>query len=633
MSGRKVRGRPKKIDLGANKGKDSPESLSSSSDKTLTKRDNKSKMEEESYQIDEDYIPEITSSPDDLSSYTQNSTLGSERIINDASTEDMKSSVDGKQPKKRGRPKGTKNGKGEKKIKVTKFENKNTLKSDSLKFVRVSKQLTSVKDKLVRIYGENKEKLLGLAIQKDTFETSVFNIEEKELLPSPIRYEDITHFLSLDSFSTVIISKNEFDKLLPLNDEEITFQVNEEKFNLLKNEVAELPNSEATGRKGFLLNVGGFISDMAWSNTPDTEIQYLAVSVSNSNRASDFELRLSGRPIPHPAVINVYEFNVITERFKLIYQLAHDYGLSWDMKWHPGYHPCDKQLGLLSGIFQDGTIKFLPIPKPADLEIHHLQTPAIEISVKDSPITSFDFLDSRTLSCGFQNGYYGELGLIGGQLHKYKQIFDSFAISIKVILSNYEDTLVCMGSVDGNCCIFDPKDIRLSRTFCTRTRGSNTLPLGYIPQLFTIIRTDSLSSIKAFTPRAVFVDHNICQHENSVCSLGTSTLHPMLLSGSADGSIMLNNIVRRMLQGMKNNTEIYRYVRLWKWRYDKIPGIYILDANYEIFKFSNTETSNVKIDHAGLNIQSVKWIEALKGGTWYTFSNAAGFIVVEKLGG
>lgn len=437
----------------------------------------------------------------------------------------------------------------------------------------------------------------------------------------------------MSEFSVVDISREELDVLVPLNDEEIRFDIGSEKFTLLKNETTEFPVFKSGKRRGLVFNAGGFVSDMAWTKIPDSQLQYLALSISNDNKAADPNLRLSGKPVPHSALINIYEFDILTGKLSLYYQLAHDFGLCWDIKWHPGFFANPAYVGLLTGVFQDGSVKIIPVAKSKSLKIQHLQKPSMSISSPESEITSFDFMDSDTICCGFQNGYFGQFKIQNSKLFKYKQVFESYIISTVVLRSNYENTLVCVSSVDGNCCIFDPKDIRLTKNFCTRTRGSNTLPLVYIPQLYTVVRTDSLSSVKAFTPRAIFVDHNICQHDNTVISLASSSLHPMLLSGSSDGSLLLNNIVRRMLQGLKSNTDIYRYIRLWKWDYSESNNTYRLDANYQVYKFSNTETSNTRINHPALNIQSVKWIDTQKCGKWYAFANSAGFIVIEKLGG
>ncbi|CDO95062.1 unnamed protein product [Kluyveromyces dobzhanskii CBS 2104] len=539
---------------------------------------------------------------------------------------------DNKPTKRRGRPKGSKNGAAAKKSKPVKIKAASPPKIDKNKIVRVSKHLTSVKDKLVRIYGENKDKLLGLAVQKEKFETAVFDFDESQLTKFELPFESIASCIELANFSTVSISQNELNEIVPLDKEEIKFDIGSNHFSALTDETVDLPVFNFGVRQGLVFNTGGFISDMAWTKIPDSDTQYLAVSVSNDRDAADPDLRLSGKPVPHPAVIKIYEMNTATGKAVLFYQLAHDCGVSWDLKWHPGFIGDSIHIGLLAGVFQDGTIKFLSVKKAFSGQIHHLQSPAFSIDGLESDITSFDFRSSNEIVCGFQNGYYGEFSLSDNKYYTYKQIFESYVISTVVLRSNFENTLVCMSSIDGNCCLFDPKDIRLTKCFATRTRGSNTLPLIYVPQLYTVVRTDSLSSIKAFTPRAIFVDHNICQHDNTVVSIGSSSLHPMLLSGSSDGAVVLNNLVRRMLQGLKNNTDIYRYIRLWKWDYNESSGHYRLNPQYKVFKFSNTETSNVKLDYPGINIQSVKWIEDSKCGKYYSFANAAGFVVIEKLG-
>ncbi|AMD22833.1 HHR064Cp [Eremothecium sinecaudum] len=514
-----------------------------------------------------------------------------------------------------------------------------TKKKKPARIIRAMKDLSSAQDKLVRIYGNNREKLLGLAKLKEAFETHVFDFPE-ELLKSTSKYyvepQNILQgidfrLLGLKSLKYRTLALSEFNSKFPLVSEDPKhILVSGSELSLYNGQKAEFPIMPCGTRTGFIYNVGGLITDIAWLKTHEADGQILAVAYSNIESADDMRLRMIGSE-SHTSTIDIFELDTDTLSFTKIQTIVHNYGEVWDLKWHEGFHS-ENSIGLLGFVCQQGSVNFIEIQRTLEPEIRMIEESSLEVKLSSSQISCFDFISSSTIICGFYNGYVGEFQLGEEVPNFYNKLHETYVLSIVVAYSPYEETVVCSASVDGTTYLYNTISIKTTKCTLSRNRGTNISPMAYAPLLYSIVHTDGVSCLRAFTPRAIFATHQISQHKNNIGCIATSRLHPYLLSGSADGSVVLNNLVRRILQGIKGNTEIYKSVRLWKWDYNVSSNIFRLDPNYEVNKFAMNEISNTRIDPTPVNIQSIKWNENNNGGKFYAFANAAGLLVVEKLG-
>ncbi|AAS52930.2 AER249Cp [Eremothecium gossypii ATCC 10895] len=506
--------------------------------------------------------------------------------------------------------------------------------------IRAMKDLSAAQDKLERIYGRNRKKLLGLAKWKEGFETNVFNFPDSLLQPESKYYVpalDIFEDLDISgcNYKPVkhsLLSMEEFLDRFPIDvstPKDVTIANAE--FTLYRDHKAEFPVMEWEKRIGFIYNVGGLITDMAWLRNHRSHTQYLAVGVSSIKNADDMRLKISGIE-KHVAIIEIYALNPSDMSFVKYQTIVHEFGETWDLKWNEGYHS-DESVGLLGFVCQAGGVRFIEVQKCEQYEIRALSEAHIDVSMENAQISCFDFLSSDTIICGFYNGYVGRFQLGDSIPELYAKVHDTYVLAIVTAYSPYEETTICSTAVDGTSFLFNTKSIKTTKCALPRNRGTNISPLAYVPQLYSIVHTDGINSLRAFTPRAVFGTHQLCQHKNNIGCIGTSRLHPYVLSGAADGTIILNNVVRRMLQGIKGNTETYKYIRLWKWDYNVTTNYYRLDPTYEVSKSAVNENSNTRIDPTPVNIQAVKWNETRNCGKFYAFANAAGLLVIEKLGG
>ncbi|SCU79787.1 LADA_0B03158g1_1 [Lachancea dasiensis] len=506
--------------------------------------------------------------------------------------------------------------------------------------IRALKDLTSARDKIERIYGLNPEKLLKLAKVKEAFETGPFDFDLDALqegskcyvdFPSPCCRGYATNLTSLRSASYHVIELSEFQELFALSECEIPLLIGDLDTHIKTGQKIEFPTFSCGNRKGFVYNVGGLVTDMAWLPREDTDSLFLALSISSRLGAPvDSDLRCWGEE-SHESCIAVYEVCPDSLSFEKYLTIVHNFGETWDLKWHAGFKD-ETALGMLAACCQDGSVRFIKIDKAACHEFRKYDSSDFRVAIPQTPISCFDFTSSDTIVCGFQNGNVAEFQLGSDMPSYYHKIHDSYIISIVAAYSDCEDTVISTTSVDGFISAFNPKNIRTTKASLGRVRGGNTTIATYCPPVYGVVYSDGVNSVKAYTPRAIFAPHQICQHENTVSSLGASRLHPFLLSGSSDGTLMINNLARRFLTGIKNNVAVYKYLKLWQWDFGTAEKKYRLNPNYAVFKFSVNEVSKARVSPQGVNITCCKWNETRAGGKFYSFVNNAGLLVIEELG-
>lgn len=517
------------------------------------------------------------------------------------------------------------------------------------RIVRALKDLSAARDKIERLYGLNSDKLLRLAQIKQGFQASLFDFPAENLQEDCINNVKVTlpccKNINLSKFENIkhttyrTINELELGTLFAYRDDPLTVLINGMESSLPIKQRMDIPVLPNYKRFGFVHNLGGLATDMAWhaSNTDDN-IQYLAIALSqHCKEPLDPKLQMFNKET-HVACVEVYKFVSTTLEFTKVETIVHKFGEVWDLKWHEGYSNKEKKfLGLLTFVCQDGSVKLIEVPLPNsdddDGNLIYCEEPSLSIELPFTSITCFDFTSSETIVCGFKNGFVAEFNIFDSKIPSfYERVHDSYVITIKTAFSEFENLVVSTISVDGYFNIFEPKDIFTTMTTVNRFRGSNIAPLAYSAQLYSLILTDGADSLRAVVPRASFAMHPVCSHESTIGSISTSKLHPMVLSGAADGSLFIDNLARRLLTGSKSISKSLKSLRLWKWEYSPKLDKYSLDFNYRVFSSSSTAPSKVRIDAPGVNISCIKWNESRSAGKFYAFTNNAGLLTIEHLG-
>lgn len=524
------------------------------------------------------------------------------------------------------------------------FETKN-------KIIRALKDISGARDKVERIYGLNKDKLLQLAKIKEGFESHLFDFPKSNIDYDSRFYvsnEPVCNKFQIND--EMFIGKETQYTQIDQETLKALFKYREEPLNVIIGEIdsslqngdkLDFPVFENDKRKGLVYNSGALITDIAWLNkepSPDTQehrYQYLAISLSQyMDNPSDPHLEMFDKE-NHISCFEIVEFDPITLAFNKIQTILHNFGDTWNLKWHVGYNS-DKNIGLLTFVAQDGSFKALQIRKAGERDspvIMKCETASISISLSNSNITCFDYISPISIVCGFKNGYVAEFDIFDSNHvpSYYHKIHETFIISIVVVYSPFEPTTVGTLAVDGYFHVFDPRDIYGTKCTVSRLRGSNIMPIVYVPQLSLLLFSDASNSLRTLTTKALFAPHNVISRESTVVSLGTAKFHPFSLTGTADGKIYIDNLSRKILTGIKNSTTIHKSLRLWGWDYDIQQKKYRLDHTYEVCRATNGEVNKVGIHPPGVSISAVKWNETIAGCKIYAFSNNAGLLTIESL--
>lgn len=512
------------------------------------------------------------------------------------------------------------------------------------RIVRQLKDLSGARDKVERIYGVNSERLLPLAKVKEGFEKHLFDFP-KSIIDSEseyyvnvkplcakytVRAEQFglkeTHYKQLDEES--------LQQLFTYRKSPLDVIIGDTETSLDTGKKVEFPVFQNGNRKGFVYNVGGLITDMAWLNSDSSENhkQYLAVAISqHSENPADPHLEMFDKE-KHVSCIEIIEFNPETLGFVKLQTILHNFGETWNLKWHEGYYS-ETDLGFLTFASQDGSVKGIQIKMAETKLILECERPSISISLMDTSITCFDFLSPELIICGFKNGYVAEFDIFDSTNipSYYHKVHDSYIVSLVVSYSPFETTTVASIAVDGYFHVYDTRDIYSTKCTFLRLRGNNIMPAVFSPQLSLVVFSDASNSVRCVTAKASFASHNVISKESTVISLGTARFHPMLLTGTADGKVYVENLARKILTGIKNSTAIHKSLKLWEWEYNVQTKQYRLDNTYDCTKSTSGEINRIGIHPSGTAISAAKWNETKSGCKFFAFSNTAGLLTIEGL--
>ena len=522
-----------------------------------------------------------------------------------------------------------------------------SLKSKS-RIVRFLKDLSSAKDKIARIYGMNEERLLELAKIKEGYESYLFDFPEEFLSPEseyyipPFdinngvnTYEKLHSRMALN-MSHELSSMEEINKVFKSRTDPIELQMGGIQSTIQTLDRMEFPIFDNYDRTGFVYNTGGLITDLAWLNSNESTTQYLAVAVSQVvDQPANPQLRIFDHS-SHVSSIQIFKMTSETLALEKTQTILHNSGDVWNMQWNSAYVSPDC-IGMLCFVAQDGAFKYIEIPNDT---VGELSSTVIYddiktiISMPNNSVTCYEFLNASDVLCGFKDGSIGQFDILEDVVKPsfFQKVHESYVISISNAYSKFENNVIASTSFDGFLYFFDPRDIAMTKTAVgTRSRGNNLASVSYCPQLYSFVCSDGVNVLRAVPPRALFAVHPINSMSSTIMALSTSKHHPYSLTAMSDGCVYVDNLVRRLLTGVKDPSLAHKSCRLWKWDYDLSDKTFILNHNYETFKSVANETSKTRIDPHGIAVSCIKWNESQKCGKFYAFGNTAGLLTVEKL--
>ncbi|ANB12316.1 transcription factor TFIIIC subunit TFC6 [Sugiyamaella lignohabitans] len=438
---------------------------------------------------------------------------------------------------------------------------------------------------------------------------------------------------------------------------------------------------------GIIANAGSFICASSWAPGFDGEYQYLAVATlpeNSSGEATSIYPQISAFATqPSPTSIQVYRLNTNIpdgstspeDYFQLVAVFATESGPITKLAWRPlGPSPSapDTELaqtktnktsktkgkgvannithiGVLAAGFQDGKARLLDVKVNAPPSGPSGSKSREPLYVKvdkflreyslDSKITCIAWRTLNTIVLGTADGFIAEFDVSDTSIDGiypsfYIPVHDSF-INLIVTCFPFYENLVFTSSADGFTRLVDVRDIQRSRTISTRFKGYTTCA-SYCAQLSSFVSLEDTFTTKITPIRRLNILQgatNITRHEASVSSVSGSYLHPMIISGGADGTLHIGNAIRRSTVSKRQTNAIYKETILWEFDApEKFPDtckfVDILQAK-DLPKAPAIERQFIYPRTAV--VSSVEWNQNQIAGSWYVAGLSSGVLRIENL--
>ncbi|EPQ27189.1 uncharacterized protein PFL1_05112 [Pseudozyma flocculosa PF-1] len=370
------------------------------------------------------------------------------------------------------------------------------------------------------------------------------------------------------------------------------------------------------GNEGHILNAGGHVYALDWVPVPihlDRGKEYVAVSASLSPRPLTF-LGAKG-PRPMPGRIQIWSVCPDSRaedgaarkgQAALEMSLCVDSGSAFQLAWCPAGHDyreaastasgadevedggadeptAIRRLGLLAGVFEDGTASIFAPPHPDDVRWCHRPQqgskgkaradegasmsikldPVVRLELKSTAVTALDWAGGERLAVGCANGYIAVYA-IGDALRSgnttglrpmyYASTHACAITSLSWFMAPPIDAdgmldvlapphLIFSVGLDGNVTLSDMLSGSVAVSEHQRhVHGCSA----FMPFLQNLANENGESAAAMFgmRPDEAGRQRGIAAVATRVTALGTSAYHPVVAVGSAAGEVKLSNALR-----------------------------------------------------------------------------------------
>lgn len=344
---------------------------------------------------------------------------------------------------------------------------------------------------------------------------------------------------------------------------------------------ASLPDKE-----GWMLNVGGEASSMAWVAGPKVEgeeiwTQYLIVGVRPVGGSVAFPV--DGIKKGGKTSLQIWRFQanatdgrmVCTEGAATIVALiCGEWGGTLDVRVMPGEDCRPDNKAVLGVLGEDGNMYIMEVPLPTlestDTSAYKIVQPASIIPRPpphgpDNPqpyFSCFSFASRKTLHLGLSNGY-----------------ISSFSIPVTIPIPTFyhpqhESCILSVASINEKMCAATSTsgfhslfDFVHPYNPITSLRSRITCPVSYyLRSVNSVVVTDEANTLRALPiPRfqgGVLVAKH--PHSASIRDVAVSDRHTFVCSAGWEGNAIISNTVRRLFQGKVRTWQVIWFKLLWK---------------------------------------------------------------------
>lgn len=472
--------------------------------------------------------------------------------------------------------------------------------------------ITSTRARIQRLIGHNLYKLADTVSVRNSWETSMFKVDPQNLSEPP----ELTPW-SLPVIKTTKITKTILDSKFPLRRDPLTLQVDD-------NDSLSLNTGENLGKDELtIINTGSLITDIAWCPGRPADSQLFAISVSNiTDTAIDRKFSLLERGSSTSALY-IYQLDTVTSKVNLRNVLLHNWGNSWDLKWTPAF----EGLGILSAVFNDGDIRLLNL---GELEIPNVEVTEASQTyhLEEYALTTFDIMGNKIIA-GTNTGHISEFIVNESDPSYVYPVHSDYIFCLRVNIPKYDEPIFFSASSDCTTALGSLDDLR-STIIKTPKSKSLAMKAEYCPQLHAFVQTDNPGDVKII-PERTFSPLPTMQHDGSTESLSCSEIHPMLLTGGADGKVKICNMARKLLNSSKAPTGSHRSLTLFQLQYGANEDLYRLVQTLEAEDVHSESKSTPDIYPPSVNISSVKWNNNRNLGNWLVAGTTSGFLILRKV--
>lgn len=334
-------------------------------------------------------------------------------------------------------------------------------------------------------------------------------------------------------------------------------------------------------RCGFVLNMGARVNCLEWAPNQDGMSQYLAVSVLPERKASHPPFAAPHAPAITPT--SSYKSNIQIWRFEAEHggftcthaapQLGVVYCTEWGdakaLKWCPMVGEDNGQssgvsMGMLAGIWSDGTVRVLDVVQPAESNATRylrVQRAVFEARPPDTICTCLTWVSRSRLAAGCANGCVAVWDLVDAvksisqspRPMVYSAISTSYLTSVttcypsrpNLLLATAMSGFVSMSDLSRSAqSLGSPASTVTGKR--TRTGLSHVIWHDYSQ---TGLHVDETYMLRGTSIRRWFVTMGLARYKSNATGLAVSSCHPFVLVGTASGEVVSTNPTQRVVDG------------------------------------------------------------------------------------
>jgi transcription factor C subunit 6 len=341
------------------------------------------------------------------------------------------------------------------------------------------------------------------------------------------------------------------------------------------------PFTQETNRKGWIFNFGARIQDAQWAACEEGNTQYLAVAVeqtpSTGHQAKSMENNTApafSAAKPHAASVQIWAFEACTngqldasKQPRLALVICADWGAPKQLRWCPvdlveQISDAETRVGLLAGIWSDGRLRILDVSLPNDTcagpRYDRISQAAFDIVFPNSIPTCLHWLSGTTLSAATSAGTLAIWTLTRPDTFSpsqsdmqtpkpwfYKQISDTYILTLSSGWPS-QPQYISVSTADGFARLYDIRSPNADTTASVRGRVL-CITQAWHEHTQAFIMPDEHYILKHNPIRRFY--HNIysLRSESSIVRVAASPVHPGVLVGGTNGTVIASNPVVRVV--------------------------------------------------------------------------------------